>query len=106
MEEIKSHFDVMAGYSWQHYYSNGHSTGYGQYMTDQPYNRLTDIDPATLYPVEAQINENPEWKTEHYIVSFFGRLNYSFNDKYLLTFTLRNDGSSRFGKDNRWGLFP
>ena len=106
LKEIKSHFDVMAGYSWQHYYSNGHSTGYGQYMTDQPYNRLTDIDPATLYPVEAQINENPEWKTEHYIVSFFGRLNYSFNDKYLLTFTLRNDGSSRFGKDNRWGLFP
>ena len=106
LKEIKSHFDIMGGYSWQHYYSNGHSTGYGQYTTDQPYNRLTDIDPATLYPVESQINVNPEWKTEHYIVSFFGRLNYSFDDKYLFTFTLRDDGSSRFGKDNRWGIFP
>ena len=106
LKEIKSHFDVMAGYSWQHYYSNGHSTGFGQFTTDQAWNRLTDIDPATLYPVEEQINVNPEWKTEHYIVSFFGRLNYSFADKYLFTFTLRDDGSSRFGKDNRWGLFP
>ena len=106
LEQIKSHFDVMGGYSWQHYYSNGHSTGYGQYTTDQPYTRLDEIDPATLYPVEDLINVNPEWKTEHYIVSFFGRLNYSFDDKYLFTFTLRDDGSSRFGKDNRWGVFP
>ena len=106
LKEIKSHFDVMAGYSWQHYYSYGTSTYYGQYTTDQPWNRLTDIDPTTLYPVEEQTNVSPKWETEHYIVSFFGRLNYSFDDKYLLTFTLRNDGSSRFGKDNRWGLFP
>ncbi|NIT60838.1 MAG: TonB-dependent receptor, partial [Aliifodinibius sp.] len=45
-------------------------------------------------------------KTEHYIVSFFGRLNYTFNDKYLLTATLRQDGTSRFAEDERWGLFP
>lgn len=40
------------------------------------------------------------------LVSFFGRLNYTFDDSYLLTFTLRDDGTSRFHKDNRWGLFP
>jgi iron complex outermembrane receptor protein len=40
------------------------------------------------------------------LVSFFGRLNYTFKDTYLLTFTLRDDGTSRFSKDNRWGLFP
>ena len=106
MEDIKSHFDVMAGYSWQHYYSYGTSTNYGQFTTDQSWNKLTDIDPSTLYPVPEQINVNPKWETEHYIVSFFGRMNYSYDDKYLLTFTIRDDGSSRFGKDNRWGIFP
>lgn len=40
------------------------------------------------------------------MVSFFGRANYSFLDRYLLTATLRADGSSKFSKDNRWGYFP
>ena len=45
-------------------------------------------------------------KPEYNRVSFFGRLNYSYNDRYLLQFTMRRDGSSKFGKDNRWGNFP
>lgn len=45
-------------------------------------------------------------ETENYLVSFFGRLNYSFNNKYLLTTSLRRDGSSRFSPNTRWGLFP
>jgi iron complex outermembrane receptor protein len=40
------------------------------------------------------------------LISFYGRLNYNFKQKYLLTATLRRDGSSRFGPDNRWGMFP
>lgn len=44
--------------------------------------------------------------TEWTMASYLGRLNYSFNDKYLLTVTARADGSSKFGKDNRWGFFP
>jgi TonB-dependent starch-binding outer membrane protein SusC len=40
------------------------------------------------------------------LASYYGRLNYDFNDKYLLTAILRTDGSSRFGINNRWGLFP
>ena len=47
-----------------------------------------------------------ELPRENYLVSFFGRMNYSLMDKYLLTATLRRDGSSRFSKNNRWGLFP
>lgn len=43
---------------------------------------------------------------EHALLSYFGRLFYSFNDKYLLTTTLRRDGSSNFGDGNRWGWFP
>ena len=45
-------------------------------------------------------------KAENILISFFGRLNYSYLDKYLFTFTVRDDGSSRFGADYRWGLFP
>lgn len=44
--------------------------------------------------------------TEYSLLSQFGKLNYSFADKYLATFTLRRDGSSRFGKNNRYGIFP
>ena len=45
-------------------------------------------------------------KSENILISVFGRVNYSYSDKYLLTFTLRQDGSSRFGADHRWGSFP
>lgn len=43
---------------------------------------------------------------ENKLASWFGRANYSFADKYMLTATVRSDGSSRFGEDNRWGIFP
>ncbi len=43
---------------------------------------------------------------EDKLLSFFGRVNYSYNDKYLVTASLRRDGSSKFGADNQWGLFP
>ena len=45
-------------------------------------------------------------KTENLLASFFGRVNYTFNDKYLATVTVRRDGSSRFGANNHWGTFP
>lgn len=44
--------------------------------------------------------------TEWSLLSWFGRINYDYNDKYLLSLNARYDGSSRFGKENRWGLFP
>jgi iron complex outermembrane receptor protein len=47
-----------------------------------------------------------QWGSPLQLLSFFGRLNYIFDDTYLLTFTLRDDASSRFSKDTRWGLFP
>lgn len=94
------HFDIMAGYEWQKFHekSDWYGTGYYQssYLVfdyDRPYNMPSD-DAIT------------EYKTENYLVSFFGRLNYSLLDRYLVTFTLRDDGSSRFAKGNRWGLFP
>ena len=46
------------------------------------------------------------YSVRYQLVSFFGRLNYTFKDRYLLTATMRRDGTSRFGKENRWGNFP
>ena len=82
------HLDVMAGYSWQH--------NYVKYNKSKFYNN----DRSQLY------QQNPTDRREYYLISFFGRVNYSINSKYLFTFSLRDDASSRFSKDNRWGLFP
>ncbi len=89
LSAISSKIDVTGGYSWQHFKREGDSytTGYH------------------LFGETAQVDKAP-FVTENYLVSFFGRLNYTLMDRYLLTFTLRDDGSSRFSKDNRWGLFP
>lgn len=46
------------------------------------------------------------WKSDDTMASFFGRVNYALMDRYLLSATIRTDGSSKFGKDNRWGWFP
>jgi iron complex outermembrane receptor protein len=83
-KQINDHkVDLTAGYGWQHFYR-------------EAYNVETDASRTRSTPS----------KSENYLVSFFGRLNYTFKGKYLLTATLRNDGSSRFGPSNKWGLFP
>lgn len=46
------------------------------------------------------------WKSDEAMLSYFGRVNYALKDRYLLSATIRTDGSSKFGKDNRWGWFP
>lgn len=85
--------DVMAGYSWQHFYRSE--------WTKYPYSAVKAQEKG-----EEFYKDSEDFKTESYLVSFFGRLNYTLLDRYLFTFTLRNDGSSRFSKDNRWGVFP
>ena len=85
--------DVMAGYSWQHFYKSE--------WTKYPYSEKYAKEKGTEYYKDME-----DIKTENYLISFFGRLNYTLLDRYLFTFTLRDDGSSRFSKENRWGLFP
>ena len=46
------------------------------------------------------------WKNDNAMVSYFSRVNYALKDRYLLSVSLRTDGSSKFGKDNKWGWFP
>ena len=88
LKEIYSRFDVLAGYSWQHFHNE---TTNEKESNDGHHTRLYG-DP-TLF------------KTESYLISFYGRLNYTFMDRYLLTFTIRDDGTSRF-QNNKWGVFP
>ena len=88
---IKSRVDVTGGYS----YNNFLSTNYFYASYNARGVKYPNSDPAFAFD-----------KPENTLVSFFGRLNYTYNDKYLLTATLRRDGSSRFAGDNKWGMFP
>ena len=88
---IKSRFDITAGYSYNDFLTTNYS--YPTYRPDGV--KQPNGDP--VFPFD---------KPSHSIISFYGRLNYVFNEKYLLTATLRQDGSSRFSEENRWGLFP
>jgi iron complex outermembrane receptor protein len=76
----------MGGYSWSHFYSAGSDSTMNQ--------RGEGTTRVNVY------------QTEYYLLSFFGRVNYTLRDKYLLTATVRNDATSRFSPDHRWGLFP
>jgi iron complex outermembrane receptor protein len=86
LASISSRIEVTAGYSWQHFYREGTSL-------ERSY-------------AKTKILQDTKYSTENYLVSFFGRLNYVFMDKYLITATIRDDGSSKFAEKNRWGLFP
>ena len=94
----KHHFDIMGGYEWQHFRRSGKNEGWGML---QETNTGFDAENAKNNRVNYKYNH---WKTENYLVSFFGRANYSLLDRYLFTATCRYDGSSRF-KDH-WALFP
>ena len=101
-ESIQSRIDAMAGYSWQHFYNSDFD--------------ITKSNPTDAGEKEGWTYVDEEqrfWQDgyhripkENYLVSFFGRLNWHYMDRYLLTATLRRDGSSRFSSNNRWGTFP
>ncbi len=89
-KEIGIHnLNVMAGYSWSENYSKTSSWSYGR-MADGTNNLIAATTPAT----------------KNVLVSFYGRINYSIDSRYLFTATMRADGSSRFVGNNRWGYFP
>ncbi len=89
IEALKSRVDLMAGYSYQDWKTNVYNTpdytAAGEVITTPVY--LTDYPQNTL-------------------VSYYARMNWNLLDRYVLTATVRTDGSSRFAKDNRWGIFP
>lgn len=108
-EAIASNLDVMVGYSWQRFDAHGRNNG--TLFTTPGF--LGPNTTGGVLTVDTGTSEGTQYKPEYFwssgrlqLISFFGRLNYSFKDTYLLTFTLRDDGTSRFSEDNRWGIFP
>lgn len=93
------HFDIMAGAEQQHFHRVKYDYGGGNYLGD----KLVE-NPADWY--SPQLRSETERLYRSSLVSYFGRLNYSLADRYLLTATVRADGSSRFADGNRWGYFP
>ena len=116
-EAIKSNLDVMAGYSWQRMDyrgdeitvmdSYGYNNDWAQVYQNGEYN--LEVMPQTVFRIGNTYENLPAplpWRGRLNLMSFYGRLNYMFDNTYLLTFTLRDDGTSRFSPDTRWGLFP
>ena len=125
----KHHFDIMAGYEWQHNWRKEYNESWGTYPSNSGlFFTATDAEngalivtpgqwiPSARYNIDQskagairaegvyRQNNGLGYRTENYLVSFFGRANYSYDNRYLLTFTMRYDGSSRFKK--HWALFP
>jgi len=94
------HFDIMGGYEWQHFWRRQTNSYWGYYPTS---NVGTDDDGNALAGTVKDLTTY-KYLTENYLVSFFGRANYIYANKYYLTGTVRYDGSSRFKK--HWALFP
>lgn len=88
-EKLKSNLDVTLGYDYQ----------FWKY-TNAAYTEWNDEDPATMQSSSAADDQR------HVLLSYYGRINYTFDSKYLLSFSMRRDGSSRFSPDTRWGSFP
>ena len=87
IDAINSTVDVLGGYSWQEF-------------TRKSFFESYDIDRTLIKtPKDTSSSENR-------LISFYGRVNLNVAQKYLFTFTLRRDGSSRFAEGNQWGLFP
>lgn len=86
-EDIKSNVDLTAGYDYQYWKST------------TPLYYTKSAAGTNLSTVKAS-------DYRHVMLSYYGRINYSFDGKYLLTVTVRRDASSRFSKDTRWGTFP
>lgn len=84
---MKSSFDITAGYDYQMWIVKSRA-----YDTYNVFGEVQGHTPAT--------------DQRHVLISWYGRINYSFADLYLLTSTLRADATSRFSPDNRWGYFP
>lgn len=88
LPSLDSRFDVTAGYSYQNW------------LTMSPAQPDINAVGDTIRP------PGVPFETENTLISFYGRVNYNLKERYLITATLRNDGSSRFSPDTRWGLFP
>ena len=91
-------FNAMLGYTYEKYVAESRSQSAKGFSTD-----LFTYNNMGAAAIKTSLGSS---KTENILVSFFGRVNYTYNNKYLATVTVRRDGSSRFGANEHWGTFP
>jgi TonB-dependent starch-binding outer membrane protein SusC len=91
LRSIQSRIDAVAGYSYNDFETTVYN--FADYFANGV--KVENSTPSFAFD-----------KPKNVLISYFGRINYSYKSKYLLTASLRRDGSSRFNPNNRWGLFP
>ncbi|MBN2213545.1 MAG: SusC/RagA family TonB-linked outer membrane protein [Bacteroidales bacterium] len=96
-----SNFNVTVGYSWQHFRRG--RTDFNRNTAGTIVNLDTRYYKESAAAIDSVETDNP---TENFLISTYGRLIYTLKDRYILTATLRQDGTSRFVGDNQFGLFP
>lgn len=98
-KQFGSHsINAIAGYSWQNFVDEGNrirATGF-----------ISDAFQWNSIQAASNIESVTTYKESNTLISFYGRVNYNFADRFLVTATVRRDGSSRFGSGNKWGTFP
>jgi TonB-linked SusC/RagA family outer membrane protein len=94
---VPGDIDLTGGYSY--------SQSNGEYAVIQERNLSTDLLGLNGIPTAVTVQNTLDIQGSK-LISFFGRLNYNLNDRYLLALSVRRDGSSRFGPENAWGTFP
>lgn len=94
----KHGIDAIAGYSWQYFQNQGDRSTANGFLSDE----------FKWYSLQAAqtISSATTFQSSNKLISFYGRVNYNFDDRFLVTGTMRRDGSSRFGSSNQWGYFP
>ena len=96
----KNHkFNILAGYSYQDFVHEGFAASNSQFFTDL----YKDNSLASGENQRPTVSSN---KSKDVLLSYFARVNYNLFDRYLFTFTMRADGSNKFGVNNRYGFFP
>jgi TonB-linked SusC/RagA family outer membrane protein len=98
----KLNMSFLGGYSYQEFFNQGDYTQAGNFLTDAfTYNNL-----GAALDLANGLASVSSYATENKLVAFFGRANFNIDDTYLLSISSRYEGSTRFGENNKWGLFP
>lgn len=99
----KSNIKLMLGYSYQYFQNSGFSVENSDFAND---GLGADNIGSGEYAKEEGVIGMSSYKNDSKLIAFFGRVSYDWDGKYLLTASLRHEGSSKFGKNHKWGNFP